>query len=45
MIETSPNIIGIARRIKEGPTGPSVMRFLTEFCLEELAEGKDVNKT
>jgi hypothetical protein len=45
MIETSPNIIGIDRRIKEGPTGPSVMRFLTEFCLEELAEGKDVNKT
>ena len=45
MIETSPKIIGTARRIKEGPTGPSVMRFLTEFCLEELAEGKDVNKT
>jgi hypothetical protein len=44
-METSPKIIGIASRIKFGPTGPSVMRFITGFCEEELAEGEDVKKT
>ena len=44
-IETSPKIIGIANRISDGPTGPAIMRFMPDFCLDELAEGEDVNKT
>jgi hypothetical protein len=44
-IETSPKIIGIASRISDGPTGPAIMRFMPDFCLDELAEGEDVNKT
>ena len=45
IIETSPNIIGIVRRIKDGPTGPLVMCFFIDFSVLELAEGEDVNKT
>ena len=44
-IETSPKIIGIDSRIKDGPTGPSVMRLMPDFCAEVFAEGEDVKKS